>query len=72
MQVKRQFVEVTSRHLTIELPASFVNHRVEIIALTVDEEAPKHRRPHPDIAGKVQILGDILTSIPESDWSLPR
>lgn len=72
MQVKRQFVEVTSRHVTIELPASFVNYKVEIIALTVDEETSRHRRPHPDIAGKVQILGDILTSIPESDWTLPR
>lgn len=72
MQVQRQFVEVTSRQLTIELPESFVNHRVEIIALTVDEEAPKSRRPHPDIAGKVRILGDILSSVPESDWDLPR
>jgi hypothetical protein len=72
MQVKRQFVEVTSRQLTIELPESFVNHKVEIIALTVDEEVPQHRRPHPDIAGKVQILGGILTSVPESDWNLPR
>jgi hypothetical protein len=72
MQVQRQILEVTSRHVTIELPASFVNHQVEIIALTVDEDRPAPRRPHPDIAGKVRILGDIISSAPEPDWDLPR
>ena len=68
MQVERTFIEVASRQVVIELPESFVNHRVEIIALTVDEEAGKPRRPHADIAGKVQIHGDIFTSAPETDW----
>lgn len=40
MQVQRQFVEVKDRRVVIELPASFVNHRVELIALTVDEDMP--------------------------------
>jgi len=26
------------------------------------------RTPHPDIAGKVKITGDIIDSIPSSDW----
>jgi hypothetical protein len=68
MQVERTFIEVVSRRVVIELPESFVNHRVEIIALTVDEEAGKPRRPHADIVGKVQIHGDIFTSAPETDW----
>jgi hypothetical protein len=72
MQVQRQILEVTSQRVTIELPASFVNHQVEIIALTVDEERTVRRRPHPDIAGKVRIMGDILSSVPDSDWELPR
>jgi hypothetical protein len=72
MQVQRQILEVTRREVTIELPASFVNHQVEIIALTVDEERPVRRRPHPDIAGKVTIRGDIFSSVPESDWDVPR
>jgi hypothetical protein len=73
MQVQRQFIEVTSRQLVIELPESFVNHRVELIALTVDEEislsmSPR-RRPHPDIAGKSKTIGDIVNSIvEEEDW----
>jgi len=28
------------------------------------------RIPHPDIAGKVIIKGDIMNSLPSSDWDL--
>lgn len=46
MQVQRQFVEVTARRLVIELPESFVNHRVELIALTADDDVgPQRSRP---------------------------
>lgn len=72
MKVDRQFIEVKQRQVVIELPESFVNHRVEVIALTVEEEAPampKHRRPHPAIAGKGRTLGDLVSPIvEESDW----
>lgn len=73
MQVQRQFLEVTSRRLVIELPESFINHRIELIALTVDEETPSstptRRRPHPDVAGKGKTLGDIVSPIvEEEDW----
>jgi hypothetical protein len=73
MQVQRQFIEVKSRQLVIELPESFVNHQVEVITLTVDEELPlstlPRRRPHPDIAGKGKTLGDIVSPIvDEKDW----
>jgi hypothetical protein len=72
MQVQRQFVDVTHRQVLIELPESFVNHRIELIALTMDDQplvAPKHRRPHPDIAGKGRTLGDLIESaVDESDW----
>ena len=73
MQVQRQFVEVKSRQIVIEVPESFLNHRVEVIALTVDEEVPvsarRRRVPHPDIAGKGETLGDIVSPIvEEGDW----
>jgi len=72
MQVARQFVEVKQRQVVIELPESFINHRVEVIALTVDEDEParpKRRRPHPDIAGKGRTLGDLISPIvDETDW----
>jgi hypothetical protein len=66
MQVIRQFIEVKQRQVVIELPESFINHRLEVIALTVDEdeaELPKRRRPHPDIAGQGWALSDLVSSV---------
>ncbi len=37
----------------------------------IQSEAPVIS-PHPDIAGKVEIHGDILNSVPETDWDLPK
>ena len=72
MKVDRQFIDVKQRQVNIELPESFVNHRVEVIALTVEDdtpEVPKRRQPHPAIAGKGQTLGDLVGPIVEdSDW----
>lgn len=72
MNVDRQFIDVKERQVTIELPQAFVNCRVEVIALTTEEEAPtkpKRRFPHPAIAGKGQTLGDLVGPIVEdSDW----
>jgi len=73
MQVLRQILDVTSRQVVIELPESFVNHRVELITLTLDDAptdtAPKRRRPHPEIAGKGRTLGDLVGSlVAEGDW----
>jgi hypothetical protein len=72
MQVQRQFVDVKTRRVVIELPESFVNQRVELIALTIDD-APlperKRRRPHPEIAGKGRTLGDLVAPIvDDADW----
>ena len=70
MQVVRQFMEVKQRQVVIELPESFINHRVEVIALTVDDVGatgrsplPKRRRPHPAIAGKGRTLGDLVSPV---------
>ena len=29
------------------------------------------RRPHPDIRGKIKVLGDIMSTVPASSWNLP-
>lgn len=67
MQVQRQFLDVKDRQVVIELPASFLNRRVEVIAIVLDEEElgklAKRRRPHPKIAGKGRTLGDIVSPI---------
>lgn len=73
VQVQRQIIDVEDTKVVLELPASFVNHRVEVIALTVDEEQPpkpRRRTPSPAIAGKGCTLGDIVGPIVDpEDWN---
>jgi hypothetical protein len=58
--------------VVIELPGSFINHRVEVLALTVDEDEPKlpkRRCPHPDIARKGRTLGGLVSPVgDDADW----
>jgi hypothetical protein len=74
MQVSRQILEITSSTLSIQLPETFINHKVEIIILTLDEtkntqSIKKHRIPPASIAGKAKILGDLVEPIfPEQDF----
>lgn len=42
----------------------------EAIDLTLDDETRNDRRPHPAIAGKMKIHGEIFGSAPEGDWTL--
>ena len=72
MQAERLFEKVKDRRVLIELPESFNDCQVEIIVLMVEKPVRVHRRPHPDIAGRVKIHGDIVSSVPETDWDLPR
>jgi hypothetical protein len=74
MQVQRRIEDVKSPKLTIVLPETFVNHKVEIIITTVDDEpmmqhAGKRRQPPLAIAGKGKIVGDIISpAAPAEDW----
>ena len=54
-----------------KLPA---NKQFEAIFLVMENDAPQHskRRPHPDIAGRVEIVGDIISSVTHTDWNLPE
>ncbi len=73
MQVQRKIIDVHATQVLLELPQSFVNRRVEVIALTVDEDPPpatQRRQPSPAIFGKGKTLGDLISPIvgPE-DWA---
>jgi hypothetical protein len=74
MQVQRLIETVTSPRLVIDLPGSFVNHRVEILVVTLDEsesvQLHKKRMPPPQFAGKVRELGDVMSSVPPADWGI--
>lgn len=73
MQVQRRIIDVRDTQVVIELPQSFVNRRVEVIALTMDETpeaAGARRQPSPVIARKGRTLGDLIAPIVDAgDWS---
>ncbi len=73
MPVQRQIIDVRDTQVLLEIPQSFVSHRVEVIALTVDEAPPlvsARRQPSPAIAGKGKTRRDLIGPIvDEVDWS---
>jgi hypothetical protein len=73
MQVQRKIIDVHDKKVLLDLPQSFVNHRVEVFALTVDEDAaPAMQRgqPSPAIFGKGKTRGDLICPIVDpEDWS---
>ena len=71
MQIQRHYANIQSTRLTIELPESFLNHEIDVIVSILDDKAPIVREPHPDIAGKLIIKGDLFDSVANGDWDLP-
>jgi hypothetical protein len=70
MQAYRKIIDVHDAQVLIELPPSFVNHHVEFIVLTLDEdpaEEPARRKPSPAIAGKGKTLGDAIAPIGDAE-----
>ncbi len=77
MQIQRHIEQIASTRLVIDLPVSFLNHRVEVLILTLEEpmleSSPKTRRAPPrQFAGQVKELGDVINTIPLDHWSLPQ
>ncbi len=72
MQIQRTIQTLDTPRLVIDLPTSFVNQRVEILVITLDDNEPqlaqKRRVPPPQFAGRVKELGDVLSSVPCEDW----
>jgi hypothetical protein len=57
------------------LPKFPPNKKVEaFFRISGPSEAPfcPRRLPHPEIAGKLQIKGDIFDTVAEAEWNLPR
>jgi hypothetical protein len=71
MLIQRHYTDIQSTRLTIELPESFLNHEIEVVVSILDDKAPVPRKPHPDIAGKLIIKGDLFDSVSAADWDLP-
>lgn len=67
---ERMIVETDIAGNIKQLPKLPANSRIEAIFLVMDEQPQPLRQPHPDIASKTRILGDIFSSVPETDWNL--
>ena len=71
MQIQRHYADIQSTRLTIELPESFLNHEIEVVVSILDDKSSILRKPHPDIAGKLIIKGDLFDSVANGYWDLP-
>jgi hypothetical protein len=75
MDAERLILETDSSGNLKQLPKLPANKQLEAIFLVLSdlttEVITKRRVPHPAIAGKVNILGNIIDTIPETEWNLP-
>jgi hypothetical protein len=61
-----ELIQVTDTRVVLNLPAAFLNRRVEVISVTMDEDplpAGRRRQPSALIAGKGRTLGDLVGPI---------
>lgn len=75
MQGERLILETDRAGNLKQVPKLPPNKQVEAIFLIIADatEAPgKQRAPHPDLAGQIQILANIVDSVPDTDWELPQ
>ena len=75
MDAEKLILETDASGNLRRVPKLPPNKQLEAIFLVVGnapELEVKRRTPHPDIAGKVKILGNIIDTIPEADWNLPQ
>lgn len=72
MQIQRTIQVLDEPRLVIDLPPSFVNQRIEVLVITLDDSEPKpgakRRSPPKNMAGRVKELGDVMSSVPPEDW----
>ena len=76
MNTERLLLDTDNNGNLKGLPKFPPNKKVEAIFLVVDEPDQKttgsHRFPHKDIAGKIQIMGNVFDTVSEDAWNLPK
>ena len=75
MYAERLILETDNSGNLKKLPKLPPNKQLEVIFLELDDALKnriKRRRPHQDIIGQTRILGDIVNTVSETDWDLPR
>ncbi|RLC03360.1 MAG: hypothetical protein DRI57_29200 [Deltaproteobacteria bacterium] len=69
MYVERLVLETDHSGNLRHMPKLPANKRFETVFLMLrDMTEPVRRTPHPDIVGKISIMGNIFSSTASSDW----
>jgi len=70
MYAERLILETDHSGNLKSLPKLPASKQFEVIFLILKDVTNRVKRtPHPDILGKVHIVGDIFNSTPASDWN---
>lgn len=74
MYAERLILETDVAGKLKQIPVLPANKQLEAIFLVIAEsvQSKSRRQPHPDIAGKTKIMGNIFDSTPSTDWELPK
>ncbi len=73
MYAERVMLETDRAGGVKRMPRLPPNKQFEAIFLVIDAPVAGQgvqRHPHVDIAGKMRLLGDVMSSAPRSDWDL--
>lgn len=70
MQARRVVLETDPSGRLVGVPELPGNRRIEAIFLILEDDvAPCRRRPHSGLSQKFQICGNVMESVPETDWN---
>lgn len=74
MYAERLILETDVSGKLKQMPVLPANKQMEAIFLVIAEieQTAPHRQPHPDIAGKTKIAGNIIDTTGMADWNLPK
>jgi hypothetical protein len=75
MYAERLILETDLAGKLKQMPTLPPNKQFEAIFLVIEDSktsANVRRRPHPEIAGKLEIIGNVFDSASVSAWNLPE
>jgi hypothetical protein len=74
MYAERLILETDISGKLKQVPALPANKQLEAIFLVIaeSEQVNLRRVPHADIAGKTQILGNIIDTASDAEWNLSK
>ena len=74
METRRFITKTNTSQIQIDLPDSMLNRKIEILVIALEDEKNKKkirkRRPPVELAGKVKEVGNVMGSVPLSDWGI--